>query len=124
MRISDWSSDVCSSDLPPGCCSFATSKPELPSAWRCRAAAFIGAEAFREARRLHGLPMRKRRIPGLSPRKLEVIRLAAIGNSDREIAMSLNLKRSTVETYMAHIPTAFEVTTRTHHQTTRQRIRK
>src|SRR3546814_19505831 len=86
---------------PPGCCSFATSKPELPSAWRCRAAAFIGAEAFREARRLHGLPMRKRRIQGHSPRTLEVIRLAAIGKSDREHAMILNLKRPNMEHTMA-----------------------
>lgn len=98
---------------PPGCCSFATSKKQLPSVWRCRAAAFIGGEAFREARRLHGLPMRKRRIRGLSPRKLEVVRLAAIGKSDREIAMILKLKRSTIETYMAQLRQAFDVYSRT-----------
>ena len=98
---------------PPGCCSFATSKTELPPIWRCRAAAFIGAEAFREARRLHGLPLRKRRIPGLSPRKLDVVRLAAIGKSDREIAMILKLKRSTIETYMAQLRQAFDVYSRT-----------
>ncbi|RQW36735.1 autoinducer binding domain-containing protein [Novosphingobium sp. LASN5T] len=98
---------------PPGCCSFTTSKTDLPSIWRCRAAAFIGAEAFREARRLHGFPMRKRRIPGLSPRKLEVVRLAAIGKSDREISMILNLKRSTIETYMAQLRQAFDVYSRT-----------
>lgn len=98
---------------PPGCCSFATSKTELPSVWKCRAAAFIGAEAFREARRLHSLPMRKRRIPRLSPRKLEVVRLAAIGKSDREIAMILKLKSSTIETYMAQLRQAFDVYSRT-----------
>ena len=98
---------------PPGCCSFATAKAQLPCIWRCRAAAFIGAEAFREARRLHGLPMGKRRIPGLSPRKLEVVRLAAIGKSDREISMILKLKQSTIETYMAQLRQAFDVYSRT-----------
>jgi hypothetical protein len=44
---------------------------------------------------------------------LEVVRLAAIGKSDREIAMILKLKSSTIETYMAQLRQAFDVYSRT-----------
>lgn len=97
---------------PPGCCSFVTSRSILPSRWHCRAAALIGAEAFREARRLHGWPEQSSRLPQLSPRKLEILQLAATGKTDLEIAMILSLKRSTVETYMAQLRLAFDVYSR------------
>lgn len=98
---------------PPGCCSFVTRRRSLPSHWHCRAATLICAEAFREARRLHGFPARAKKMPNLSPRKREILQLAALGKTDIEIAMILGLKRSTVETYMAQLRQLFDVYSRT-----------
>lgn len=106
---------------PPGCCSFARSADDLPSRWHCRAVALIGAEAFREARRLHGYPANAKRAPHLSDRKLEVLQLAALGKTDREIAIILGLKPSTVETYMAQLRQSFDVYSRS--QLTAQALR-
>lgn len=97
---------------PPGCCSFVSSRPQLPSRWRCRAATLIGAEAFREARRLHGFPARAKQVPHLSDRKLEILQLAALGKTDPEIADILGLMPSTVETYMAQLRQTFDVYSR------------
>ncbi len=98
---------------PSGCCSFVTSKSELPSRWHQRAAALIGADAFREARRLHGFPARDSKMPELSPRKREILELAAQGKTDPEIAIILGLKTSSVESYMAQMRQAFDVYGRT-----------
>ena len=98
---------------PPGCFSFVTSKPELPSRWHQRAAALIAADAFHEARRLHGFPARATTGPQLSKRKLEILELAAIGKTDREIGMILGIKQSSVETYMYQMRQAFDVYSRT-----------
>lgn len=98
---------------PPGCCSFVTHRRSLPSHWHRRAATLIGAEAFREARRLHGFPARAKKLPNLSPRKREILQLAALGKTDIEVAMILGLKRSTVETYMAQLRQLFDVYSRT-----------
>jgi hypothetical protein len=38
----------------------------------------IDAEAFREARRLHGFHARAEWVPNLSPRKREILQLAAL----------------------------------------------
>jgi DNA-binding CsgD family transcriptional regulator len=98
---------------PPGCVSFATRNAALPSRWRCRAAALIGASAFREARRLHGYPGRAMQFPHLSPRKLEILQLAALGKTDPEISIILGLARSTIETYMTQLRQTFDVYSRT-----------
>ncbi len=98
---------------PSGCCSFVTSNSELPSRWHQRAAAIIGADAFREARRLHGFPAYAEKVPELSPRKREILELAAQGKTDPEIAIILGLKTSSVETYMAQMRQAFDVYGRT-----------
>ena len=97
---------------PPGCCSFVTSRSELPSTWNCRAAAIIGAEFFREARRLHGFPSRAPQVPNISVRKLEVLRLLALGTTDAGIAAKLGIKPSTVDTYMKELRLAFDVHSR------------
>jgi DNA-binding CsgD family transcriptional regulator len=96
---------------PHGCCSFTRDAAALP--WHCRAAALIGADAFREARRLHGLPRHAKRIPQLSPRKLECLRLVAIGKTDIEIGMILGIKETTVRTYMLMLRQDFDVVSRT-----------
>lgn len=106
---------------PPGCCSFTRDADELPSRWHCRAAALIGAEAFRRARRLHGYPANAKRAPHLSDRKLEILQLAALGKTDPEIAIILGLKPSTVETYMAQLRQSFDVYSRS--QLTAQALR-
>jgi DNA-binding CsgD family transcriptional regulator len=97
---------------PHGCCSFVCNG-ELPSPWHCRAAALIGAEAFHEARRLHGFPARAKTMPQLSDRKLECLELLAIGKTDPEIALILGIKLCTVHTYMVQLRQAFDVYSRT-----------
>lgn len=97
---------------PLGCCSFSTNKSELPSIWRCRAAAMIGALAFAAARRLHGFPARAKEVPQLSRRKLECLRYCALGKTDGEIATILGLRESTVRTYMAMLRKDFDVVAR------------
>ena len=52
-------------------------------------------------------------VPVLSNRKLEILRFAAIGKTDPEIALILGLSRLTIETYMAQLRQAFDVYTRT-----------
>jgi DNA-binding CsgD family transcriptional regulator len=98
---------------PPGCFSFVTSKSDRPSRWRQRAAMLIAVDAFHEARRLHGFPGPVKTLPELSPRKREVLELAAIGKTDPEIATILGLKPSSVETYMAQMRQLFGVYGRT-----------
>lgn len=98
---------------PPGCFSFVTSKSELPSRWHQRAAALIAADAFHEARRLHGFPARTTTVPHLSDRKREILELAAIGKTDREIGMILGIKQCSVETYMTQMRQTFDVYSRT-----------
>jgi len=98
---------------PPGCCSFATKRHDLPARSHCYAATLIGASAFREARRLHGFPARAAKVPMLSPRKLEILQLAALGKTDPEIGTILGIKRSTVEFYMSQMRLAFDVYSRT-----------
>ncbi|QUT05632.1 LuxR family transcriptional regulator [Sphingobium phenoxybenzoativorans] len=98
---------------PHGCCSFARDGTELPSRWYCRAAALIGADAFREARRLHGYPARAKQLPQLSDRKFDCLELLAIGKTDPEIAIILGLQDSTVRSYMAQLRLDFDVYSRT-----------
>lgn len=98
---------------PPGCFSFVTSKPELPSRWHCRAAALIGGDAFREARRLHGFPGRARTMPDLSPRKMQILELTAQGKTDPEIATILGIGEPTVRSHMTELRHIFDVYCRT-----------
>lgn len=97
---------------PHGCCSFACATDELPSRWYRRAAALIGADAFREARRLHGFPARAKQLPTLSDRKLECLQLLTLGKTDEEIAIILGIGASTVRTYMAALRQDFDVYSR------------
>ena len=98
---------------PSGCCSFATSASALPPPDYCRAAAWIAQEAFAEARRLHGFPANAEAMPDLSPRALECLRWAAIGRTDQQIAAIMEVKLTTVRTYMAQLRRAFGVCSRT-----------
>lgn len=97
---------------PTGCCSFTCEKSVLPSIWRCRAASLIAAAAFHEARRLHGFPARARRLTQLSRRKLQCLRLIAIGKQNPEIAIILGLSPATVRTYVAMLRSDFNVVSR------------
>lgn len=97
---------------PHGCCSFSRNRSDLPSRWHRRAATLIAADAFREARRLHGFPARARRVPQLSRRKLECLRYLSCGKTDGEIATILGLRESTVRTYMAMLRRDFDVVSR------------
>jgi DNA-binding CsgD family transcriptional regulator len=97
---------------PTGCCSFSCDMRQLPSPWRCRAAALIAAEAFHEARRLHGFPARARQLPHLSKRELECLRLIAIGKTDDVIATILSLSVKTIRSYAASLRRKFNVSSR------------
>lgn len=97
---------------PLGCCTFSTDRTELPSIWRCRAAAMIGALAFAAARRLYGFPARAKEVPQLSRRKLECLRYCALGKTDGEIATILGIREPTVRTYMAMLRKDFDVVAR------------
>lgn len=97
---------------PHGCCSFSCDKPDLPSRWHRRAATLIAADAFHEARRLHGFPARARRVPQLSRRKLECLRYLSCGKTDGEIATILGLSDHTVRTYMTLLRRDFDVVSR------------
>jgi DNA-binding CsgD family transcriptional regulator len=97
---------------PMGCCSFATGRSNLPSREHCRAASLLGAEAFYQARRLHGFPARATPVPRLSRRKLECLRYLAIGKTDGEIATILGLSEATVRTYMTMLRRDFDVVCR------------
>ena len=98
---------------PLGCCSFVCDDAELPSPWFCRAAALIGAEAFREARRLHGFPAHAKALPQLSDRKLQCLQLLAMGRTDEQIAAQLGIAVSTVRTHKTALFHDFDVCGRT-----------
>jgi len=99
---------------PIGSGSFATAASSLPSPDRCRAAAWIVDEAFAEVRRLYGYPIDVGAdAPVLSPRRLECLRLAALGCADKEIARHLKIAPATVRTHMAYLRRAYGVRTRT-----------
>lgn len=99
---------------PAGCCTFATDASELPPAELCRVAAWIADEAFAEARRLHGYPapIDETEVPRISPRRLECLRWAAIGRTDEQIGIILNVKPTTIRTHMAHLRRLFGVCSR------------
>lgn len=97
---------------PMGCCSFVSGRSKLPSRERCRAASLLGAEAFCQARRLHGFPARASSLPRLSRRKLECLRYLAIGKTDGDIAAILGLSQPTVRTYMTMLRRDFDVVSR------------
>src|SRR3546814_19305057 len=92
MRISDWSSDVCSSDLS---ISFATPKGEVDDE-KLLFAQLIGSLAFEAARRVSlekgGL---LRPDVKLTERQRECLILAARGQTDAEIARPLGISEET-----------------------------
>jgi len=95
---------------PSGSGSLATDACELPPSDRCRAAAWIVDEAFAEVRRIYGYPCAIRDDPPpLSPRRLECLRLAALGHSDAEIALRMGVALSTVLTHMKFLRQTFAV---------------
>jgi DNA-binding CsgD family transcriptional regulator len=96
---------------PHGCCSFATDG-ELPPVWHLRAATLIGAAAFHEARRLHGFPRHGRPVPRISHQKLQVLRLIARGQTDRQIATLLGIGYPTARTHTTHLLRDFDVHSR------------
>lgn len=99
---------------PVGSGSIATGASTLPPPERCRAAAWIVNEAFAEVRRLYGYPIDvEDDAPPLSPRRLECLRLAALGCTDKEIARELDILPATVRTHMAYLRRAYGVRTRT-----------
>ena len=67
---------------PAGCCSFVTNGSKLLRPEYYRAASLLGAEAFSQARWLHGFPARASALPRLSRRKLECLRYLVIGKTD------------------------------------------
>ena len=97
---------------PPGCCTFATRDGQLPPSHICRIATLMASEAFTEVRRLHGFPARPLKLPHLSPKRLECFRLAAMGKSDVEIGIMMNIAPTTVRTYMRDLREHFGIYSR------------
>lgn len=99
---------------PPGSGSLATQASGLPPRDHCRAAAWIVNEAFAEVRRIYGYPSsRDEDPPPLSPRRLECLRLAALGLGDAEIALRMGIALSTVLTHMKYLRQTYAVRSRT-----------
>lgn len=99
---------------PPGSGSLGTDASNLPSREHCRSAAWIVDEAFAELRRTCGLPLEiVDERPRLSPRRLECLRLAAIGRTDAEIARHMGIALPTVRTHMTYLRRVYGVRTRT-----------
>lgn len=99
---------------PAGSGSLGTDASELPPRDHCRAAAWIVDEAFAEVRRVYGLPAEiDDDAPPLSPRRLECLRLAAIGWTDVEIAARMGIAATTVRTHMAYLRRVYAVRSRT-----------
>lgn len=99
---------------PPGCGSLGTGADALPPRDQCRAAAWVVDEAFAEVRRVYGLPGKlEDQPPPLSPRRLECLRLAALGCTDAEIAARMGVAVSTVHTHMEYLRRTYSVRSRT-----------
>lgn len=99
---------------PPGSGSLGTDADTLPLRDQCRAAAWIVDEAFAEVRRVYGFPAPvEDQAPPLSPRRLECLRLAAVGCTDAEIAARLGIALSTVHTHMEYLRRIYGVRSRT-----------
>lgn len=94
---------------PHGCCSFVTGRSKLPSQACCRVASLVGAEAFREARRLQGFPQNTACLPRLSRRKIECLRYLACGKTAGETATILGLSERTIRSYHAMLHRDFDV---------------
>lgn len=99
---------------PAGSGSLGTRSGRLPPRDQCRAAAWIVDEAFAEVRRVHGHPARLDDMtPPLSPRRLECLRLVAVGRTDVAIATKMGISVTTVRTHLAHLRQVYGVRTRT-----------
>ncbi|EZP83998.1 Transcriptional regulator, LuxR family [Novosphingobium resinovorum] len=99
---------------PPGSGSLGTDAETLPPPDRCRAAAWIVDEAFAEVRRVYGLPAKAEdHAPPLSPRRLECLRLVALGLTDAEVAERMGIAISTVHTHMEYLRRTYGVRSRT-----------
>src|SRR3546814_14881555 len=96
MRISDWSSDVCSSDL-----SATGLLVDLPTAQNGRS---ITAYAARK---------RGSGKVGLTPRQTEVLRLVAKGKSNKEVGRDLGMLEGTVKAHLRAVMQKLRVTNRT-----------
>lgn len=99
---------------PIGSGSIGTGANALPPLGYCRAAAWIVDEAFSEVRRAYGFPLDfADNAPPLSPRRLECLRLASVGLTDREIAEKLAIATPTVRTHMSYLRRVYGVRSRT-----------
>jgi LuxR family quorum-sensing system transcriptional regulator CciR len=96
---------------PSGSCSFAVRPGVALPARRLRCAELVGAHAFRAARRIVGLPARRR--PHLSRREQQCLRLVALGKTDWEIAQVLGIGVETARHYVKRARAAYDVISRT-----------
>jgi ATP/maltotriose-dependent transcriptional regulator MalT len=73
----------------------------------------LAGQVLEEFRRLSRLAPREREgIEELSTRELEVLKLAASGNTDKEIAIALSLSIHTIKTHMRSILAKLQVSGR------------
>lgn len=61
-----------------------------------------------------GIGFHKYKLPELSPKEFVVLKLAASGDTNEEIAIKLGLKVGTAKTHMSHIFVKLEARNRAH----------
>ena len=64
---------------------------------------FVALQAAPDAVRVDGLLSRPQPVHGLTPRELEVLRLVAMGYTDRQIAEEIYVSPRTVQNHLARI---------------------
>src|SRR3546814_14614177 len=131
MRISDWSSDVCSSDLSGledarlaemarsyGALGYVTKKSSAAEIVLAVRAVLAGKTAFETCRaprapeELEAFNQVSRVIGSLTPQQTTVLRLLGEGLLNKQIAYELSISESTVKAHVSAILKKLEVSSR------------
>jgi LuxR family quorum-sensing system transcriptional regulator CciR len=96
---------------PSGSCSFAVGRGRSLPERRLQCAQLIGVHAFRAARRIYRVA-EEVRVPKLSRRERQCLRLVAAGKTDWEIAQILGISIETVHQYVKRARAAYDVVSR------------
>src|SRR3546814_15059373 len=124
MRISDWSSDVCSSDLgftvpanvpgePSGSCSFANVADIPVDEATLPLAQLVGIFAFERARSYSGIRAFEKSQPRLTDRQRDCLLWVGRGKSDWETGRILGITEDTVDRHLTNARERYDVPKRT-----------
>ena len=90
-----------------------TEAPELRKAIKAAASGQVQLSRQVAARLMREIPSPKRTVDQLTSREVEVLKLLAEGNSNREISMAMKIGEQTVKTHVSHILDKLGVPSRT-----------